>query len=162
MLHTSIVADYRFRFKLHKTFHDQCLPYIPRQLGNFVETYMTKGQIESKGYSIMSIGIVLICISFLFMFVGSYFSNPGFSDLISWGSTIMGLSILITVAGVVVRAIEKTPSPQLISPTSQHSVVTKEKETIVKEVVMIPCKYCGGLMPQTSVYCPNCGAKRKA
>ncbi|MDH5375083.1 MAG: zinc ribbon domain-containing protein [Candidatus Bathyarchaeota archaeon] len=123
---------------------------------------MTKGQIESKGYSIMSIGIVLICISFLFMFVGSYFSNPGFSDLISWGSAIMGLSILITVAGVVVRAIEKTPSPQLISSTSQHSAVTKEKETIVKEVVMIPCKYCGGLMPQTSIYCPHCGAKRKA
>jgi len=126
---------------------------------------MRKGQIESKGYSIMSIGIVLICISFLFMFVGSYFSNPGFSDLFSWGSAIMGISILITVAGVIVRAIEKTPPlppPQSISPTSQHSVVTKEKETILREVVMIPCKYCGGLMPQTSVYCPNCGAKRKA
>jgi len=126
---------------------------------------MRKGQIESKGYSIMSIGIVLICISFLFMFVGSYFSNPGFSDLFSWGSAIMGISILITVAGVIVRAIEKIPPfppAHSISPTSQHSVVTKEKETILREVVMIPCKYCGGLMPQTSVYCPNCGAKRKA
>ena len=127
-----------------------------------VEAQMTKGQIESKGYSIMSIGIVLICFSFLFMFVGSYFSNPGFSELFSWGSVIMGLSILITVAGVIVRATEKTPPPKSISPTSQSSAVTKEKETIVKEVVMIPCKYCGGLEPQTSVYCPHCGAKRKA
>lgn len=127
-----------------------------------VETDMTKGQVESKGYSIMSIGIVLICISFLFLFVGSYFSSPGFSDLFSWGSAIMGLSILITVAGVVVRAIEKTPPPQSLSPSSQHSIVAKEKETIVKEVVMLPCKYCGGLMPQTSVYCPYCGAKRRA
>jgi len=38
----------------------------------------------------------------------------------------------------------------------------KEKETIIKEVVMIPCAYCGGLMPQTSVFCPDCGARRKA
>lgn len=123
---------------------------------------MTKGQIETKGYSIMSIGIVLICISFLFMFVGSYFSNPRFSDLYSWGSAIMGLSILITVAGVIVRATEKTPPRKSISPNSQLSAVTREKETIVKEVVMIPCEYCGGLEPQTSVYCPHCGAKRKA
>ena len=35
----------------------------------------------------------------------------------------------------------------------------KEKE-VIREVVMIPCKYCGGLMPQTSIFCPNCGAKR--
>ncbi len=35
------------------------------------------------------------------------------------------------------------------------------KET-VKEVVMVPCMYCRGLMPQTSISCPNCGAKRKA
>ncbi len=35
------------------------------------------------------------------------------------------------------------------------------KETILREVVMIPCLYCRGLMPQTSVYCPNCGAQRK-
>lgn len=36
------------------------------------------------------------------------------------------------------------------------------KETIVKEVVMIPCSYCRSLMSQTSVFCPNCGARRKA
>ncbi len=32
---------------------------------------------------------------------------------------------------------------------------------VTKEVVLIPCSYCGGLMPQTSVFCPNCGARRK-
>jgi rubrerythrin len=37
--------------------------------------------------------------------------------------------------------------------------VIKEKE-IIREVVMIPCKYCGALMPQTDTVCPNCGAKR--
>jgi hypothetical protein len=42
------------------------------------------------------------------------------------------------------------PPPQMVS-----------KETI-REVVLIPCAYCGGLMPQTSVFCPNCGAGRRA
>ncbi len=35
-----------------------------------------------------------------------------------------------------------------------------QKEVVTREVVMIPCKYCGGLMPQTSTFCPGCGAKR--
>jgi hypothetical protein len=38
------------------------------------------------------------------------------------------------------------------------SVSAKE---IVREVVLIPCAYCSGLMPQTSIFCPNCGARRK-
>lgn len=45
--------------------------------------------------------------------------------------------------------------------TSPLQPLVKEKETIIKEIVMIPCQYCGGLMPQTSVFCPNCGARRK-
>lgn len=36
-----------------------------------------------------------------------------------------------------------------------------EKEVITKEVVMIPCNYCNALVPQTSVFCPNCGARRE-
>jgi hypothetical protein len=36
------------------------------------------------------------------------------------------------------------------------------REVIVKEVVMVPCKYCSGLMPQTATFCPHCGAPRKA
>jgi hypothetical protein len=39
------------------------------------------------------------------------------------------------------------------------SPVIKERE-VIHEVVMIPCKYCGALMPQTDTACPNCGAKR--
>jgi hypothetical protein len=41
------------------------------------------------------------------------------------------------------------------------SPVIREKE-VVREVVMIPCKYCGSLMPQTDVVCPHCGARRTA
>ena len=42
------------------------------------------------------------------------------------------------------------------------SDVVREREVIVKEIVLIPCQYCGGFMPQTSTFCPNCGAKRIA
>jgi len=31
-----------------------------------------------------------------------------------------------------------------------------------KEVVLVPCIYCGSLMPQTLTVCPHCGATRKA
>jgi hypothetical protein len=42
---------------------------------------------------------------------------------------------------------------------SSQAPVIKE---VVKEVVLIPCGYCGALMPQASIFCPNCGARRKA
>jgi hypothetical protein len=52
---------------------------------------------------------------------------------------------------------------------SSEIFVAKKRESrepatkeIVKEVVLIPCSYCGSLMPQTSIFCPNCGARRKA
>ena len=43
---------------------------------------------------------------------------------------------------------------------SDSEIETKEKE-IIKEIVMVPCKYCGSLIPQTSLFCNNCGAGRK-
>src|SRR3990170_2991833 len=51
----------------------------------------------------------------------------------------------------------KTAEIQVIAPTAQP--VIREKE-ILREVVMIPCRYCSGLMEQTLTACPNCGAKR--
>jgi sporulation-control protein spo0M len=45
-----------------------------------------------------------------------------------------------------------------VAPPSAAPVI-REKE-IIREVVMVPCKYCSGLMPQTETSCPHCGAKR--
>ena len=39
--------------------------------------------------------------------------------------------------------------------------VIREKE-IVKEIIMVPCVYCGSLNPQTALFCSTCGAGRKA
>ena len=47
-------------------------------------------------------------------------------------------------------------------PPPQIQQVKEVKETITKEVVLIPCEYCKGLMPQTAIFCPNCGARRKS
>lgn len=52
----------------------------------------------------------------------------------------------------------ETSEIQVITPTVQ-SQATVQRE-VIRTVVMIPCKYCQGLMDQTLTVCPNCGAKR--
>jgi rubrerythrin len=37
-----------------------------------------------------------------------------------------------------------------------------EKERARKEVLMVRCPYCGGMMPQAATSCPNCKAQRTA
>jgi hypothetical protein len=69
-----------------------------------------------------------------------------------------------TIKGVVAvdgrpDAASRTAEIQVTPPSAQP--VIREKE-IVREVVMIPCKYCSSLMDQTLTCCPNCGAKRTA
>lgn len=50
---------------------------------------------------------------------------------------------------------KETPNTQTLQ---QSHATTKE---IIREVVLIPCAYCDSLMPQTSTFCSNCGARRK-
>lgn len=44
---------------------------------------------------------------------------------------------------------------------SRKAVSEKKEKVIIKEVILTPCKYCGGLMPQTALSCPQCGARKK-
>jgi hypothetical protein len=67
-----------------------------------------------------------------------------------------------TIKGVV--AVDGRPDTtsslaviQVTQPSAQP--VIREKE-IIRQVVLIPCKYCSGLMDQMATVCPNCGAKR--
>jgi len=48
---------------------------------------------------------------------------------------------------------------QVVAPNIQTQAAPVQKE-VIRTVVMIPCKYCQGLMDQTLTVCPNCGAKR--
>lgn len=66
-----------------------------------------------------------------------------------------------TVKGVV--AIKGRPD--VTSETIELQVIRSAAGPMAareKEVVMVPCEYCGTLMPQTVSFCPNCGASRRA
>jgi hypothetical protein len=71
--------------------------------------------------------------------------------------------IVMAIGGLFVgrKTVLENPPLPVTTPSPAQSPVIKET-TIVKEVVMVPCQYCGVLMPQTSTFCPNCGAQRKA
>jgi hypothetical protein len=49
----------------------------------------------------------------------------------------------------------------LVSVGAAATSVVTEK-IVEREIVMIPCQYCGTLFPQTTTTCPKCGAQRKA
>ena len=53
--------------------------------------------------------------------------------------------------------------PDVTSETIELQVIRPAGPIAVKEkeVAMIPCEYCGSLMPETATSCPNCGAPRK-
>jgi len=48
---------------------------------------------------------------------------------------------------------------QVLPQTVQAQATTVQRE-VIHTIVMIPCKYCQGLIDQTLTVCPNCGAKR--
>ena len=71
-----------------------------------------------------------------------------------------------TIKGVLAvdgRPDRTTPTSeiQVVEPTVQavQAQATVQRE-VIRTIVMIPCKYCQGLMDQTLTVCPNCGAKR--
>lgn len=49
---------------------------------------------------------------------------------------------------------------QIARPQISQAAPAVIKE-VEREVVLIPCAYCSSLMPQTAIFCPNCGARRK-
>lgn len=68
-----------------------------------------------------------------------------------------------TIKGVVgIKGRPDVTSPTIgIQVAGAPTTVTTEK-IVEREIVMIPCEYCGGLFPQTVTTCPKCGAQRKA
>ena len=59
------------------------------------------------------------------------------------------------------QLVEVTRDSQPVNITVPSIKEREVKETIIKEVVKIPCRYCGGLMPQTDNFCANCGGRRQ-
>jgi len=127
---------------------------------------------EGRADILVFVGILLIIFGFFAAFVGAVTSSGPFGQTAN--SPLVGLGIFLCLIGVPMVIIgfamgggksgyslgEEKKTEQSVYPSP--SIVTKEKEIIVKEVVMIPCSYCGGLMPQTATFCPHCGARRKS
>ena len=90
----------------------------------------------------------------------------------NWVGVLVGSFILVLIIVAFVYgqrgSEEEEPeeveeeNPQEVEPSAQPrgpTTIIKERE-VIREIVMLPCKYCGALMPQTSVFCPHCGARR--
>ena len=61
-----------------------------------------------------------------------------------------------------VRVARLGPPKSLAIQRSQALSDKQKTETRVTKVIgMINCEYCGSLMPQTALICPNCGASRR-
>jgi hypothetical protein len=83
-----------------------------------------------------------------------------------------GLAIVIAFMGIFFGAaillaiVVFSTQSRSIKNKREHELALErielEKECVSKGIIMIPCQYCGGLVPQTSALCPNCGAKRVA
>jgi hypothetical protein len=75
------------------------------------------------------------------------------------------LGVFFSVA-IVLVAIVLVSKSQEEKRKREHELelerISIEKARALKEIVMVPCQYCGGVMPQASTFCPNCGAKRTA
>ena len=72
--------------------------------------------------------------------------------IIFFGFSAIIVAIVVVASIFLARAKNKT---------SNQDEKIIEKGT-VKEIVMVPCIYCGSLMPQTALFCSTCGAGRKA
>jgi len=79
------------------------------------------------------------------------------SEMVNFNATLSsGLERLSQEITVELSAVHEVRTRGFTSGQTVQLV----KET-VKEVVMIPCAYCGNLMPQISRQCPDCGASRR-
>ncbi len=78
---------------------------------------------------------------------------------------VLSLALIAFVSYRLYRKVRVARSGPPKSLTIQRSQVSSDKPKVeAKEprvIGMINCEYCGSLMPQTALTCPNCGASRR-
>jgi len=122
---------------------------IPRVVDESVVIYSTKPSLS--GPSHFTNGEIRAVPVNINIPAGARPTYVGGDSRVTW--TVKGV---IAVDGRPDKTTE-TSEIQVLVPTVQSAAVQRE---VVRTVVMIPCKYCQGLMDQTLTVCPNCGAKR--
>ena len=78
---------------------------------------------------------------------------------------VLSLALIVFVSYFLykkVRVLRRGPPRSLTIQRNQVLSDKPEPETKGTRVVgMINCEYCGFLMPQAALTCPNCGASRR-
>lgn len=83
--------------------------------------------------------------------------SDGLGTVIAFMGIFFGSAILLAIV------VFSTQSRNIKNKREHELALARielEKECVSKGIIVIPCQYCGGLVPQTSALCPNCGAKR--
>jgi hypothetical protein len=70
-----------------------------------------------------------------------------------------GFFAVISIVAIVGAVFLAKGKNKKVSDSEEKVIVQKET---IKEIVMVPCEYCGSLNLQTALFCSNCGAGRKA
>jgi hypothetical protein len=73
---------------------------------------------------------------------------------------VSSLTPLQNAGPTVSQPVIQAQAAQASAPVAPVEKIIHEKETI-REIVKIPCAYCGTLMEITASKCPNCGAPLK-
>jgi rRNA maturation endonuclease Nob1 len=71
--------------------------------------------------------------------------------------------LAIQSGSILIRSklVEVTRDVQPMNITVPSIKEHEVRETIIKEVVKIPCRYCGSLVPQSDNFCSHCGGRRQ-
>ena len=101
---------------------------------------------------------------------GTTYSSEAKMD-IEWVAIVIPVLFIVMffmIVALALRYSEKSDERQHELEMAKARIAMEQQDveagarTIVKEVVVIPCKYCGTLFPEAESSCPNCGAKRQA
>ena len=99
------------------------------------------------------------------MKIVKHYTGRKLTDIIPVLAIVFGSFIGIIIVVLIYAAYTEKKQKQHELALAQLEKLVPQKETkekeIIKEIAMIPCQYCGSLIPQTSLFCNNCGAGRK-
>jgi hypothetical protein len=147
-------------------------------------------RLSKKFADLLSAGLGLGLLVAAYLYAGKLIGHGGFGDpdidpMLPLLQAVLGLIALVTAITTGYNVLKKyttkdvtPPTPlqatgplvsqpviqaqaaQASAPVTQVEKIIHEKETI-REIVKIPCAYCGTLIEITAAKCPNCGAPLK-
>jgi hypothetical protein len=87
-----------------------------------------------------------------------------FSSVIPAGARPTFMSAIDNVEWQIKGVVAVHGRPDVTTETLQFHVIPESQRPVnqTPKIRLVPCEYCQTLMPETTLACPNCGARRKA